>query len=359
MIPLIGSLSKGWMARHLDVVFDRAYYFDPTRRHDIDMQCNQYATKELSDLDIFYSESNLGQFEHFTSDQVLVGGIQPNMILGMLIGADFVPHPAMDADISMTPLKGIDPDSLPAPESLLDHKLITLFDKQIAQIKDDGALRPIPPFFWDASGRATLHGTLTTAQKFLGENLFIDLLTEPEKVVKVMDWITESSIVLTRHFSEVADLPITAVHIGECSGCMVNAHMFDRFVVPQASRISESLGPLRFHSCGCSTHLLESIKCISNLAMLDLGGDTSMARVREIFGHDFPVDMAPMPADFSADSSEPILNWAKQVIEQNAGGNLRIIYHLEPDYKLEIVRSLGEYISSCSSADFKFSVSDD
>ncbi|MCF7975378.1 MAG: hypothetical protein K9N55_16295 [Phycisphaerae bacterium] len=334
------------MARHLDVVFDRAYYFDPKTRHDTDLRCNAYAAKELPDLDIFYTESNLGQFEHFTSDQVLVGGIQPNMILGMLMGADFVPHPAMDADISMTPLKGKTPDSLPSPESLLDHDLITLFDKQIAEIKSDGSLTPIPPFFWDASGRATLHGTLTTAQKFLGESLFIDLMTEPEKVVAVMDWITEASIVLTRHFSKIADLPMTAVHVGECSGCMVSPDMFEQFVVPQASRISESLGALRFHSCGCSTHLLESINRIANLAMLDLGGDTSMAKVRDIFGHDFPVDMAPMPADLCAASPEPILNWARQVIEQNAGGSLRIIYHLEPDYNLEIVRSLSQYINS-------------
>ncbi len=334
------------MARHLDVVFDRTYYFDPKKRHATDVRCNEYAAKELSDLDIFYTESNLGQFEHFTHNQVLVGGIQPNMILGLLMGADFIPHPAMDADISMTPLKGKDPDSLPSPESLLDHELITLFDEQIAEIRSDGALIPIPPFFWDASGRATLHGTLTTAQKFLGESLFIDLMTEPQKVVKVMDWITESTIVLTRHFSQIADLPITAVHIGECSGCMVNPDMFEQFVLPQASRLSESLGPLRFHSCGCSTHLLESIKNMSSLAMLDLGGDTSMARVRDVFGHDFPVDVAPMPVDFSADSPEPIIHWAKQVIDENAGGNLRIIYHLEPDYNLEIVRSLNQYIKS-------------
>ena len=345
MIRLSGSLSKGWMARHLDVTFDRAYYFDPTTRLDTDTRCNEYAARTLSDLDIFYTESNLGQFEHFTSHQVLVGGIQPNMILGMLLGADFIPHHAMDADISTTPLKGKDPDSLPAPEHLLDHDLIRLFDAQIARIKGQGSLTPIPPFFWDASGRATLHGTLTTAQKFLGEGLFIDLMTEPDKAVKVMDWITESSIVLTRHFSEVADLPITAVHIGECSGCMVNAKMFEQFVAPQASRISESLGPLRFHSCGCSTHLLKSISGIAGLTALDLGGDTCMARIRDIFGPDCPVDIAPLPAAFSGHCADPMIQWAKQVIEQNVGGNLRIIYHLEPDYNLEIVRSLSQYVT--------------
>ena len=332
------------MAKQLDVKFDRDYYFDPNKRLDTDRCCNEYAATELADLDIFYTESNLGQFEHFSNDQVLVGGIQPNMLLGMLAGADFIANDSMDADISMTPLKDTNPEELPEQANLLEHDLVKLFDDQITQIQATGILTPIPPFFWDVSGRATLHGTLTTAQKFLGESIFIDLLTDPGKIVKIMDWITESFIVLTKHFSKICSLPVTAVHIGECSGCMVDPNMFERFVVPQASRIADALGPLRFHSCGASTHLLESIKIIDNIASLDLGGDTSMAKVREVFGNEFSVDIAPMPTDFSADSAEPIINWAKQVIEQNAGGNLRIIYHLEPDYKLEIVRSLSQYI---------------
>ena len=35
-ISLVGSLSKGWMAQALNVAFDRAYYFDPRKRLDID-----------------------------------------------------------------------------------------------------------------------------------------------------------------------------------------------------------------------------------------------------------------------------------------------------------------------------------
>ena len=86
MISITGSLSKGWLARELNVAFDREYYFNLERRYEIDRLSNEYAAKELSDLAIFYTESNLGQFEYFSKDQILVGGIQPNMILGMLIG---------------------------------------------------------------------------------------------------------------------------------------------------------------------------------------------------------------------------------------------------------------------------------
>jgi hypothetical protein len=337
------------MAKQLNVTFDSDYYFDPQKRHDVDCRCNQYAATELADLDIFYTESNLGQFEYFNNNQVLIGGIQPNMILGMLIGAEFIPNDSMDADISQTPLKNTDPEELPEPESLLNHKLIKLFDEQIQQVQVEGKYQSIPPFFWDTSGRATLHGTLTTAQKFLGENVFIDLITEPEKVVKVMDWITKSFIVLTKHYSELCNLPITAVHIGECSGCMINPSLFKQYVVPQVSRIANALGPLRFHSCGPSEHLLEAIKTIDNLTALDFGGDTSITKVREVFGKDFPVEIAPMPADFSADSADPIINWTKQLIDENAGGNLRIVYHLEPDYKLENVRALRDYTKKQSS----------
>ena len=36
---------------------------------------------------------------------------------------------------------------------------------------------PVPPFFWDSSGRAAIHGPLTTAQKLFGESILVDLLT--------------------------------------------------------------------------------------------------------------------------------------------------------------------------------------
>jgi hypothetical protein len=102
---------------------------------------------------------------------VLIGGIQPNMIMGLLLGANFVPAADRDADIAHGCLQGKDPAALPTPQALLTHELIRLFDEQIRDQAKRG-LRPIPPFFWDASGRAAIHGVLTTAQKLCGETIF-------------------------------------------------------------------------------------------------------------------------------------------------------------------------------------------
>jgi hypothetical protein len=344
MITISGTLSKAWMAEALGVAFDRDYYFDPQRRHAIDIKCNEYAAERFAGMRLFYSESNLGQIDYWDRDQVLIGGIQPNMILGMLLGADFVPNPNHDADITPQCLRGRNPSDLPSPDSLLDHPLIRLFDGQIRSVQE--TLWPIPPFFWDISGRATIHGVLTSAQKFLGEAAFMDMVSEPQRCLDIMNWIADACIILCRHFSKIADLPITSVHVGECSSCLVGPEMVESFVVPTTSRIGAELGPVRLHSCGPSTDYAESFSRIENLSSLDLGGDTSIKRIREVFGNEMPLSIAPLPQDMSSQSNELILNWAQRILEENGSGDLEFVYHLEPSYNPETIYALTDLVNN-------------
>jgi len=346
MIAISGTLSKGWMAEVLGVKFDRDYYFNPQRRYAIDSQCNEYAAEKFPDMRLFYSESNLGQIDDWDKSQIQIGGIQPNMILGMLLGADFIPHDSCDADISPGCLIGKNLDDLLSPESLLDNELIKLLDDQIRKIQNDTRqyLRPIPPFFWDTSGRATIHGLMTTAQKFLGEGIFMDMITEPQRSLDVMGWIGDAYTVLCRHFSQIADLPITGVHVGECSSCMVGPDLIEKFVVPSTVKIGKELGPLRLHSCGPSTNHLKAFSTIENLASLDLGGDTSISKAREIFGKDLLISVSPLPQNMSDEKTDSILCWAKHILEDNDDGNLEFIYHVEAEYNLNTIHALTDFV---------------
>jgi hypothetical protein len=352
MITISGTLSKGCMAKALGVTFDRDYYFDPQRRHTIDCHCNEYAAEHFPGMRLFCSESNLGQIDYWNQSQIQIGGIQPNLILGMLLGADFIPQDNCDADISPGCLIGRDLSTLPTPESLLDSDLIKLFDKQIHQVQNEsqGQLRPIPPFFWDASGRATIHGLMTTAQKFLGEGIFMDMISESQRCMHIMSWIGEAFTILCRHFSQVADLPITGVHVGECSSCMVSPNLIEKFVVPMTSKIGKELGPVRLHSCGPSTNHLQAFSKIENLISLDLGGDTSIRKAREGFGKDMLLSVSPLPQDMSAEKANAILDWAKRIIEENDGGHLEFIYHLEADYNIDTIHALTDFVKALPSA---------
>jgi len=346
MIGISGTLSKAWMAQALGVRFDRAYYFDPGKRREVDCRCNEYAGEQFGGMRLFYSESNLGRIDYWDKSQVLIGGIQPNMILGMLLGADFVAQDDKDADITPCCLTGKDVCDLPAPESLLDHQLVRLFDEQIGRVRDDceGQLRAIPPFFWDMSGRAAIHGVITSAQKLIGETVFIDMMIRPEVCLKIMRWIAEAYVALCRHFSEAADLPICEVHMGECSSCMVGPELIERFVVPVTSEIGRQLGPIRLHSCGPSTNHLEAFSKIENLHSLDLGGETSISRARELFGRQMIISVAPLPRDMAAENADQILHWAERILEENDNGNLEYVYHLEPGYNLDAIYALSEFV---------------
>ena len=346
MITISGTISKAWMAGELGVRFDREYYFNPDIRYLVDSLCNEYASEHFGDMRLFYSESNLGQIDYWDDKQIQIGGIQPNMILGMLLGAEFVPQLDKDADITPGCLAGIDPEDLPRPESLLEHQLIHLFDEQIHQMQtnSDKQLCPIPPFFWDLSGRAAIHGTMTSAQKFLGENIFLDMMTKPQRCTEIMHWIGEAYIVLCRHFSKTANLPITEVHIGECSSCMVAPELIEKFVVPVTSQIGDKIGPVRLHSCGPSTNHLKAFSKIKNLKSIDLGGDTSVKKARQVFGDELAISISPLPNDMSAQTAEPILGWAKNICEQNNGGNLEFIYHLEAGYNIDTIYALTDFV---------------
>ncbi|MFQ6035493.1 MAG: hypothetical protein ACE5NM_06540 [Sedimentisphaerales bacterium] len=377
------------MAKALGVAFDRDYYFDPEKRYVVDCKCNEYAAEHFPNMRLFYSESNLGQIDYWDKDQIQIGGIQPNLILGILLGADFIPHDNYDADITPGCLVGKNLADLPPPETLLNHKLIKLFDEQIRQVQSDPhrQLRAIPPFFWDVSGRATIHGAMTSAQKFFGETFFIDMLgsrgagspTKPPPLLssaclcpcsclspgrrrgksrqqdrktrgclEIMQWIADAFIVLCQHFSQIANLPITSIHVGECSACIVSPELIEDFVVPTTSKIGHQLGPIRLHSCGPSTNHLEAFSKIANLHCLDLGGDTSIKKVREIFGKEMSISVAALPDDMSAESTAAILRWAKRIVEENDGGNLEYVYHLEPHYNINNIYALTDFVKSLS-----------
>jgi hypothetical protein len=336
-LTLETSVSKAFLGQALGVSFDRDYYFDPFLRHHIDAECHRYVGEHLRELDAFYTESNLGRKAHFKASQALVGGIQPNLILGMLLGADFIPAKQGDADISPACWAGRPPEELPRAEALLEHPIIRLFDSQIRVLQQEGRLTPIPPFFWDASGRAAIHGALTTAQKFLGEQVFMDMLAEPERVRRTMDWITEANIVLVRHFAELCGIQIRCLHVGECSSCMVGPAEWAEFVGPTLERFGRELGPVRLHSCGPSGHLLAPARKITSLCSLDLGGETPLARVRELFGRDFPVSVAPPVKLLAGGSFESLTSWSRDVLAGNQGGDLVLLYHLEPQYPVPVL----------------------
>jgi hypothetical protein len=337
-ISILTSVSKGWLHMEGGFNFDEHYYLDPLYRQTQDRKIDSFLKECFPDYAIYNLESNLVQPAFWNPDIFYIGGIQPNLIVGACLGADFVYYPDKDMDlINANLLSGLQSvDDFPGPNEILEHPLIQRFDKQLRNLKESHSeCTVIPPFFWDTSGRATIHGFITTAQKFYGEEIFLRIYDNPEFVKAFHEWIADVYIALILHFSEIGEIPIRSVHIGECSGTMIRNKHYGEYITPYASRLGRELGPVRLHSCGNSDHLLDKIAMIENLRVLDTGSDTSINLIRKQLG-DIQIDIAP-PVDLLIDDANKnrIDAWLDQILFENAAGNMTINFHIEPGYSLE------------------------
>lgn len=186
---------------------------------------------------------------------------------------------------------------------------------------------------------------MTTAVKFFGPGFFEDMIESPCQCDEIIAWLCECYLVLCRHFAVAAGLKITSLHVGECSGCMINADLHRRFAIGPAERMAQALAPVRFHSCGDSNHLMPSLTSAQQLVALDLGGACRLDAPRRHFGPDFQLEIAPLVSDLMAPTCRPILDWMDRKLAENQGGRLVIKYHLEPGYRLENLYAIAERLA--------------
>jgi len=338
VITVQASVSKGWLHKHGKFVFDGRYYMDPYYRMKQDEECHAFIQAKFPDLPLYNMEDNLVQAEYVVPDMMLVGAIQPNMIIAAALGSEFVFSPDRDSDVKGFPLKDIGMASdLPSLENILDLPLIKHLEDQYLSAKEkhrDCVI--IPPFFWDTSGRATIHGIITTSMKFIGQDIFVKMMDDPDLVKGIHLWIADVYTTVIKRFSALGELPVRSVHVGECSGTMLDESSYREFVNPYISRLGSEFGNLRLHSCGNADHVLSAICDVKNLTIIDTGSNTSLARIREKMGKDFEINIFP-PVEVLTGKAclEDIKTWLHKTLEENKDGNLKIEYHLEWDYNLE------------------------
>jgi len=347
MISIQTSVSKAWLNKEKGFSFGEEYYLNPFFRKKQEEEINLFVKNRFPDVPMYYMEDDLMQAPFVRPDQILVGGIQPNMFLAVALGAKFRFFPDKDSDIEGYPLKGIQSkDELPDINKILSHPFIKKIEEQIHEIKTKHPeLVVIPPFFWDTSGRATIHGIITTSFRFIGDDAMMMMLTNPGLMHEIHCWVTDTYIKLIRYFAQLGGMKITSLHVGECSGTMLDVESYREFILPYINKLGTKLAPIRLHSCGMTDHLIEAIAEIKNLYAISTGSGTSVKKIREKMGKEFHINIVP-PATLlqKGVERERIRQWIEQVIENNAEGNLSISYHLEPAYDFENCMFIHQYL---------------
>jgi hypothetical protein len=344
-ISVLNSVSFGWLHRNGGFDFGERFFLDPRWRFEQERRMHELVAARFPGEPIYNLEAHLVQIEGRQQPVVLVGGIQPNLILGAAVGAKFVFAPDRDPDITPAPLAGLEHLASLRRIDWAATWPVSLFLEQIADLRR----RPIPgaaiipPFFWDTTGRATTHGIVTTAQKLFGEQFFIDLVEDPPRAREIIVWVVDAYVRLIRLFADAAGMPIRGLHTGDCSVCMIGPEPFAEHVVPELNRYGREIGPIRLHSCGKSDHLLDVFGRVENLAGLNVGNGTSVAGIRRRFGG-LRIDLLPETRLLTSGTPAAIDAWVRRTLDENGDGRLEFQCHLDagqPEENcLQITRTL-------------------
>jgi len=329
-VSFLGSVSFGWIHAHGGFAFDEPYFLDPMVHLEREQAIHEFVAKMFPDDPIYNVEAHLVQIQGRQKPVALVGAIQPNLILGVCVGAQFVFYGDKDPDITQSPLADLRDVSPLWNIDWADTWPTGQFLDQIhdTRTKVGDTHTIVPPFFWDTSGRVTIHGILTTAQKLLGERIFLELMDNPSFVSEFFAWITDAYIKQVRLCADAAGMKINGIHIGDCSLCMVGPDPFVEFVLPHVNKLAAEFGPVRFHSCGRVDHLLEGFSLIDNLHIINVGSDTTVAKIRDRFPLT-RIDLTPETKLLTKGTTDDIDAWVRRIVAENGEGELEIQGHLD------------------------------
>jgi len=345
MITIQASVSKGWLNKTGGFKFNEEYYMEPLFRFEQDRKIDLFVKEYFPQYPVYNMEDNLMQAEFINEKQIIVAGLQPNLILGILLGSKAVYFEDKDCDIAGKPLENCDNiNELPPLKSLVSLPLIKEITNQIIQLKKTHPeYTVIPPFFWDASGRATIHGIITTSHKLIGENIYMLMVSDPPLAHSIHQWITDAYLILIKYFSELCSFPVSSIHIGECSCTMLSPEYFKQFVIPYINILGTTYKSVRLHSCGNSDCYIDSFSEIPSLKSLDVGSGTSISKIRSKFGNKISISTFPSPDLLINGSNIDNLHlWIDSLINENQEGDLRISYHIEPGYDLKNCSEIHE-----------------
>jgi hypothetical protein len=117
-------------------------------------------------------------------------------------------------------------------------------------------------------------GPIPSAFALCGSNLFMWMLTDPDRIHRLLEITTESYLQVVAHFDDITGRePGHWVWAGCDTGEMISLKMFHEFVVPYYLKIWEKQNyPRVFHMCGKIDHIIDAIRDQMDITFLDRFG---------------------------------------------------------------------------------------
>lgn len=173
------------------------------------------------------------------------------------------------SDKEMADLIPVDPASNPFFQSILEQV------DRIAELEGKVA------------GFINWQGVLNNAQRIRGQQLFLDMLTEPEMTLNLMECVTTTMINAARLLQErqrESGMNYTFFTVSNCLVNMIQPELYQEFILPFDKQIAAVFDSIGIHNCAWNaTPYLEGYASIPKVGYIDMGIDSDLGRARTLF----------------------------------------------------------------------------
>ncbi len=272
-LPVDIVFHPAWWHAHTGITFDEDFFYHPKKRVESERRMEQV----LYDR---FGQYGLGEHRH--DDLPVIGPVHnaAGYLISEMLGCELRYH----ADAP--------PDVLPAERDSLEFDPDAPFQsrafRRFTRLCD--ALKKQYGFL---TGDVNWSGVLNLALDLRGQNLFLDMLDDPDAVragfARIGEVITrfasgvqaetETSSISVNRVVRYFDQPVW-LH-SECSNTMISSKDYEQFIMPIDAAWSREQRPFGIHHCGNDPHRFAA--CYAKLPHLDFldvgwGGDVKVIR---------------------------------------------------------------------------------
>ncbi len=326
ILPVDVVFHPSWWNAHAGIVFDEDFFYHPKKRVESERRMEQ----TLYDR---FGKYGLGA-DH-GRDLPVVGPVHnaAGYLLSEMLGCEIRYHADSAPDVLPACRERLECDADAAFRSPAFRRYQTLFEA-------------LKTRYGSVCGDVNWSGVLNLALDVRGQELFLDMLDEPDAVGKGFQQLAQllerfaagmqvetgtSSVSvnrLVRHFIRPVFLH------SECSNTMISAEDYERFILPIDAGWSERHRSFGIHHCGRDAHrFAASYAKVPHLDFLDVGWGSDVRAVRAHLPDTF-LNLRLDPAQIAAWTPEEIAFTVKRLVEESGNPALTGVCCINMDQRV-------------------------
>ncbi|MBI4625154.1 MAG: hypothetical protein HY736_18285 [Verrucomicrobia bacterium] len=273
--PEIG-FTPAWFRQHVDIDFGQRFHDDPAYRRDA-------VVRMQAELRRRFPGTPIGQAGPGDAPLDLLTGMRGACPVAALYGVPILytennwpcaaPQYLSDADVAR----------LEPPDLARNPHFAQLMEQLDWIERHEGRI----------DGYINWQGVLNNAHRLRGQQLFLDLLDEPERCRHLFACVCETMIqgirLLHVRQSRSGEPPRSAQRFVTVSNCLVNLvspEVYRDLLLPFDQKLAAVYGCIGIHNCAWNaTPYLEAYARVPGVAYIDMGIHSDLTRARGLFPH--------------------------------------------------------------------------